>query len=445
MNITDLPYECIVNIFENLNSDDIISLREVCDVFRDVVKYVKCEKSIVYVPTLDYIYQDDELIYGFVKYSLDSFPIPKPIFNRNTEIIVKYSRDICNLNGIKKLTINCCDENDDLTLIRDVQVLRLVDYEIETITLAPNNTIKKLRVANSKHLRNIINADNVEDLDISDTKVFDVSSFKKLVNLDMSFNNTLTVVSNLDNLKNIYAINSSLTVVDNLPNLEFLKCDNSNLRTLTSVPKLEELSANKTKLSDVSELSSLEKLYLSNYDNRKVDGVKFLTNLTHLNIIDSYKVISSFKGLDKLVDVSCSGKIKDMNCLTSLKSLYLSYSDNVEVANLPNLTSLTINKSRVRKIYNLPKIKSIYLEDYRGGISDLPSLQKLSIRRSNINFLENLPNLKRLTMCGPGIETDVCNLPNLDYLYLLETNVSNIGNLPKLNNIVLRSNKLLKD
>lgn len=177
---------------------------------------------------------------------------------------------------------------------------------------------------------------NLESLFCSELKLvsLDVSSLKKLKQLDCSDNRSLTAlnVSGLTNLEALYCDNTGLTSLDvsGLENLTQLWCSQSNsLETLKfgENDKLTELRCSDCNLSslNVSSFTALETLDCSYNKN--------LTSLT-LGNLAALTDLSCYNCQLSTLDVSGLTNLSDLNCEENKLS-------ELDLRNNENLTSLS--------------------------------------------------------------------------------------------------------
>lgn len=176
---------------------------------------------------------------------------------------------------------------------------------------------------------------NLESLFCSELKLvsLDVSSLKKLKQLDCSGNRSLTDlnVSGLTNLETLECSSTGLTLLDvsGLENLQKLSCDQSySLETLKfgENDKLTELWCSECNLSslDVSSFTALETLDCSY--NQKLTSLT-LGNLAALTYLSCYNCQLS------TLDVSGLTNLSDLDCAENKLS-------ELDLRNNENLTSL---------------------------------------------------------------------------------------------------------
>lgn len=177
---------------------------------------------------------------------------------------------------------------------------------------------------------------NLESLFCSELKLvsLDVSSLKKLKQLDCSDNRFLTDlnVSGLTNLEALYCDNTGLTSLDvsGLENLTQLWCSRSNsLKTLKfgENDKLTELRCSECNLSslDVSSFTALETLDCSYNQNLTSLTLGNLAALTYLSCYNCQLSTLDVSGLTNLSDLDCAeNKLSELDLRKNenLTSLY---------------------------------------------------------------------------------------------------------------------------
>lgn len=177
---------------------------------------------------------------------------------------------------------------------------------------------------------------NLESLFCSELNLvsLDVSSLKKLKQLDCSGNRSLTDlnVSGLTNLETLECSSTGLTLLDviGLENLQKLSCDQSSfLETLKfgENDKLTELWCSECNLSslDVSSFTALEKLDCSYNQNLTSLTLGNLAALTYLSCYNCQLSKLDVSGLTKLSDLSCAeNKLSELDLRKNenLTSLY---------------------------------------------------------------------------------------------------------------------------
>lgn len=177
---------------------------------------------------------------------------------------------------------------------------------------------------------------NLESLFCSELKLvsLDVSSLKKLKQLDCSGNRSLTDlnVSGLTNLETLECSSTGLTLLDvsGLENLQKLSCDQSySLETLKfgENDKLTELWCSECNLSslDVSSFTALETLDCSYNQNLTSLTLGNLAALTYLSCYNCQLSTLDVSGLTNLSDLDCAeNKLSELDLRKNenLTSLY---------------------------------------------------------------------------------------------------------------------------
>lgn len=198
---------------------------------------------------------------------------------------------------------------------------------------------KSLNFTNAKTLTDLSGIEyfsNLEELYCSGLKLvsLDVSSLKKLKQLDCSDNRSLTAlnVSGLTNLKALYCGNTGLTSLDvgGLENLTQLWCSrSSSLETLKfgENDKLTELLCFECNLSslDVSSFTALETLDCSSNRNLTSLTLGNLAALTDLSCYNCQLSTLDVSGLTNLSDLNCEeNKLSELDLKKNekLTSLY---------------------------------------------------------------------------------------------------------------------------
>lgn len=205
-------------------------------------------------------------------------------------------------------------------------------------------------------------------------------------------------------------------------------------------PKDHKLDLSKLKISKISEIENLNKL-----SNLKILVLTF-------NNIEKIESIDNLSDLEELyLNENCIEEIENLNSLNNLKILDLGgnfISKIQDLDNLIHLKKLELGGNRISKIEGLKNLKS--LEELTldinfeisevNGLDTLINLQVLSIEANQItkiSGLENLINLQKLDLSNNQITKieKVDNLINLNSLNLFANQISKIENLNKLSNL----------
>lgn len=214
---------------------------------------------------------------------------------------------------------------------------------------------------------------NLESLFCSELKLvsLDVSSLKKLKQLDCSDNRSLTAlnVSGLTNLEALYCDNTGLTSLDvsGLENLTQLWCSqSSSLETLKfgENDKLTELLCSGCNLSslDVSSFTALETLDCSYNQNLTSLTLGNLAALTYLSCYNCQLSTLDVSGLTNLSDLNCEeNKLSELDLRKNENLTSLSCGSQVD-CNDDNKMRLYLPESLEEKWYDSWQKYSDYVE-----------------------------------------------------------------------------------
>jgi len=134
----------------------------------------------------------------------------------------------------------------------------------------------------------------------NDTVIEDLLYFRNLkhctlINLQIS-DKEIFVLNNCSNLINLQFYNCSFSkikepLVGNIDMLSVISCSNFNIRYICSLKSLAVLNIKdmkKLKLNGIEGLFNLKKLYLQNIRNLSLNFIKYMDNLSYLNLDGSY-------------------------------------------------------------------------------------------------------------------------------------------------------------
>jgi Leucine Rich repeats (2 copies) len=277
------------------------------------------------------------------------------------------------------------------------------------------NAIRFTRLRDLDQLPNLDGCETLEKLDLSYTKVSDISEVSKLTNLS-SLELRGAPVSDI----------SPLTGMSSLRKLGLTDCPINDTKTIATLSNLEELAAGNTRIVNIAPLKSLKKLsVLYLWETPVVDfsPIAKLTTLRALSLIKSKIKDSSFlQSLDKLEELLLARtKISDLSPLSSLTQLRrLDLSDTrikdlAKLSNLKKLRDLDISGTKISQLSPLSKLHKLQsLNVYRTRVSDLSPIAPLlslvkgassrngglsflgsPISDSTVNSFANLPNPAR--------------------------------------------------
>lgn len=282
--------------------------------------------------------------------------------------------------------------------------------EVNAITGAQNLSSLDLSGTDLKDLRAVSLLNNVQRLDISDTRIdpkdlsllaqmpkltslavrnlsikditYITNNLTNLIELDISGNNKISDLNDIQNLKNLRILKASNIGLTNLNDLTYftqlnsLDVSNNNLSTLTASDasllvnlfNITELNFSGTKIKDdflnayfgsVANRNTLKKFVLRNYFNRAVEG-----GCDKINIIDD---IQNIRKLTNLEYIDLHGNGCNLEGY-SQKGL----TDTAFFSRMPNLKYLDISDTAVwdlSGILRLTNLQTLRLWDKEGGIS----------------------------------------------------------------------------
>ena len=370
------------------------------------------------------------LLAGYFGYSYYRAP-PRPIIkaveiNNSQGVDVTVPKDASDL-----LTILSSIPNQSQVLKLDLSQTRIIDISALTrLTNLKDLDLSGTRISDISPLRGLA---NLQSLDLSSTTLSDISPLRELTNLQ-SLNlssTTLSDISPLRELTNLQSLNlfhtqvdniSSLRGLNNLQSLNITGTNVSDISPLRGLTKLQSLSINSTKVSDISPLrglTNLQSLSINSTTVSDISPLRVLTNLRSLNLSHTpINSISSISGLTSLRDLSLFGtQFADLTPITDLTSLSALYLDN--------------NKS-IRDISPLRSLQGLFTLSLTGlpitnisPLRDLVGLRILYLDNTNVSDLsplQDLSKLIKLDLSGAPI-TNLAPLRNLRDL--VELNVSN--------------------
>ena len=318
--------------------------------------------------------------------------------------------------------------------------------------MSKTNEILKLEKAYKIRLKELPKNGNLMSFEYRNN--YEVDTKGKILGINLIFNNidSIEILSDLKNLKNL---NLAFNQISDIKNLDHLK-------SLISL----DLSSNQiTEIKNLNELTNLTDLDLSSNQILEIKNLNTLKNLTNLDLsrnkIDSIKNLNYLKNLINL-DLSSNQitEIKNLNELTNLIELYLHSNEINEIKNLnvlKNLTKLYLSSNQITEIKNLDELKNLielYLSSNQiteiKNLDELKNLTKLYLSSNQITEIKNLDelnNLANLSLSSNQISEikdldDLENLTNLDLSSNQIIEIKNLNELPNFTNLNLSSNQI---
>lgn len=469
MLITDLPFDCLILIFELLRGNDIINLRKTCSTFAEVVKYVRCPRSIV-----NYTKRRDLLHYGFTNCILSKYIRTNRLTHCNSITCLSNVKDISYYNGVKNLIVEGEASNEGKVEIENIEV------RIEKFNDLYKNfkSLKSLTISYDSNIKNIRYLPNLVKLSInnfSSSKVNIISDLPKLEELDVLFT-TVRKIHNLPELRVLRCNSLAKVNLDSMSKLEVLHYNvidghyshiyNREFKYLKElhvageskpiipyIPTLERLNLNFTILKDLSAFTHIKELSIV---GTNVSDISMLTNLEILDISDTYVIYlpknnrihtliaenHQYHSLDDIdyvkylnIRYSNISTLPDNNIITTLiaSHTYLS-----SISNLKYLTDVDISNTDITEIPVDNCIKSINISNT--PISSLENLEKAEIiiaKNTKITTLPDLKNIIKLNISHTEVKV-IPYYPTIKYLTIEYTDVecvNHLTSLVELNNI----------
>lgn len=421
-----LPTEILVYIFEYLDGDDIINLRETCRLFADVVKLVRCPKF-----TINYECEED-IVYGFTNCVLHN-PMPTDkILHCNTVTCDFAVDDICKFNGVNTLIVYSKASNSGVVDIKNVEV-----WGPNFVNFNENfKNVETLKIRKYSTIRSIESLPNLKSLSIgySNYNIFGGVIISNLPSLEelMLLGCEVMHISNLDNLKRLtYNYHLALNCIDNMTKLEKLEIacpiyqkehDLSNHIHLRHL----QLARGNVTCPNVLHTLDLE-------DNLNVNDLSKFTELRHLIIRNTYvKDISTLTNLEVLD--ATSSQIKRLPENNKIHTLMLCFNNRIRrLRNIDNVETIRITNSTVSKLSRRNKIKyiSAYLTPLKNAFP-FRLATSIDIRFTNVTKLPlNMPNVTYLDISNTGI-SKIHNCPKLLILKAKNTKLSDVSHLTTL-------------
>lgn len=320
--------------------------------------------------------------------------------------------------------------------ISDAKKNRYTSFELVdlAITHLPKeiselNWLEELVLKNNENLFDITalsNLTHLRVLDISNTKVIDLSPLSYLksletLNVNLNSNGNLLRRMSIILFKKTYQfINLGLKDISPLKSLIKLKklslcgANISDLSPLNNLFELQELDLSLSTISSISSLSSLnklEKLFLSGTQIFNLDPLKSLNNLISLDIPNT-----------KVIDIS------PLVNLLNLKEFILFETEVKDISVLSKLVNVEHLGCAATKITELSPIK------------ELNKLVRLDVsynNLTNIDAISSLIQLERLELVGINL-TNLLPISKLKHLKSLWIENNSLSDLSPLKEIILK-------
>ena len=257
---------------------------------------------------------------------------------------------------------------------------------------------------NIRNLAGLQTAVNLEDLNLNNNTISDISPLAGLIKLrgvELE-ENAISDLSPLEGLVNVEQLRLAHNVITNLSPLEGL----TNLRGIT---------LHHNAISDLSPLAGLVKLEWIGMSHNPLADLAPLSGLTNLHNFHGWGTpvvnLAGIAKLPKLREINiCGGEISDLSPLADakgLKALYLpgnGISDLSPLKGLTGLTRLSFEHNRVSDLSPLEGLNNLTWIDLQDNeISDVSSLAELNNLRwidlsqnvaiTDVSALVPLPNL----------------------------------------------------
>lgn len=273
----------------------------------------------------------------------------------------------------------------------------------------------------------------------------------EILDIDLMQVKDLSPVSDLYNLKWLYASNNPLNSIEpgtfsNLGNLEQLGLEGCGLTyldegTLKGLTNLDYLDLMRNDLIDVTGLKDTPKLRsLHLTDNRITDerNMEVIANLYNLKILSlDGNGITTIKPLSKMSNLTWlkvnRNFLKDLDGVEELRNLEkLEFSQN-EIESLKDISALSKLKELKGNHNRLTNLDSL------AGLKSIESIELFKNNIEDIEGLTNLKTLKKLDLNNNKIVdiTTLSNLTNLTHIWLTNNNISNVEPLENLTNLYL--------
>lgn len=334
-----------------------------------------------------------------------------------SEIDIANNQQIENLNALSKLS-NLKRLDISNTRINDLSPIR-------NLTKLESLICEGTQVESLTHLRYL---SNLRVLNLNNTPVYDLKALQSIDKLEQLYLNH-TQINNLD----------PLSQLKHLMDLRFSNTPISDLKPLNQITTLEVLHFNSTAVNSVEPLTNLDNLRILVMDNTRIDQLEPLKNLKNLkqifcdNAMISPAAANQFmKTNPQVLVVFQSAELKAWweNLNANWKGIFRKYHyldekpTNAQLQELIKLKIIDISK-RPEIITLEPLKKFIYLEHLNCSHTSISDLDPIS----------DLVDLKYLDFSNSNIVSIIplMNLSKLESLYFYHTSVKDLTPLSSLN------------
>lgn len=323
------------------------------------------------------------------------------IANQSNKVTNEMLKNVTKLSLTKELQndIECVSGLKYLTELEEIDISN--NYLSDVSWLSSCTKLKKVNLSNNliSNFNQIVNNQDLDYLDVSNNVVNDISKIKfmqKITYLDLSNNNIADIsdVSTSYGLQSLFLNDNNLTVfTDKLSGLENLK----------------ELGVGNC-----------------NIPSSDIISLKYLNNLTYLDISGTDPDLNLLKSMNKLKTLKLS------NCQLNLKSLNIL--NNLEALEVLDISNNQIDTQNYKNALDGDKLKELNAF-YIGGnafnaIPDLTSFTKLKYLdltdSYNLNSLKSLQNLSINTLVIDNCSSLDASLFNEEIMLLKDLNALSI-------------------
>ena len=312
---------------------------------------------------------------------------------------------------------------------------------------------------------------NVEEINISNNKISDLTPLKNFNNLMIleAENNEIVDISPLSGNEKLYSINinnnkvSDLTSLKNIKKISSVYINNNNISDINFINDIKnlyiELSGNPINWQDVNlNNSTINSINLSNTNLDSLKRLEGLENLNSLKIMNND--LKDLEGLDKLKlsYLYISGNnIKDWSLIKNLKSRIVEISsdysyetevslvaencniEDISIFNNTDISRLILNDNNIKDLSVFNNNKTITLKLSNNKLEDISGFDASHIsyidlsKNLNISGLESIKNVSTVILSENGF-TNLDEVKKLTGVGELDISKNNIKDLSNLNN-----------